>query len=214
MRLWPRDAIWTRPAASLRQRWALSLQLGKFWPTLSCQVRGRRSHLQGEEMKVQVGQDRPSRWWEPAVFPGPELLSGSRMDGQTDGRELDADRAASPLTSHLPPSRSSGLCPQTALPLTLCTSLPSTGERIGAGSHPAAPAMPCEMRVMIITSPGDCGHRVGKGAQIVWGTWGTSISISSLLPSPQNTSGGSLLNPEETPNPAALHSGHPQLQPS
>lgn len=64
-------------------------------------------------MKVQVGQDRPSRWWEPAVFPGPELLSGSRMDGQTDGRELDADRAPSPLAC-LP------LAPRGCVPKQLC----------------------------------------------------------------------------------------------
>ena len=39
----------------------MRLQSGRFWPTLCCQLRGGRNHLQEGEIKVQVGGlDRPS----------------------------------------------------------------------------------------------------------------------------------------------------------
>ena len=71
----------------------MSLQSGRFWPTLCCQL---RNHLQGDEMKVQVGGlDRPSCWLEPAEFSGSRLLSDSPMDEQMGADTAPPDSPAS-----------------------------------------------------------------------------------------------------------------------
>lgn len=65
--------------ACLRQSWPLSQPSRRFWPNLCCQIKSQMTPLWGEERKVQVGQ---VSWLVGAtVFPGPELLSLSCMDG-------------------------------------------------------------------------------------------------------------------------------------